>query len=126
MPNILLIEDEIDLRQFYSEFLKSSGYNVIEAADGEEGLKKAQVVSWAALLLDIMLPRLDGIEVLRAIKTAPNLAELPVILLTNLDKDEIVQECLKLGANGYLVKSNINPDALINTLNSVLAPQSNE
>lgn len=120
MSTILLIEDEVDLREFYREFLQASGFSVLEAVDGEEGLKKALDSGWDLMLLDIMLPRLDGIEVLKSVKANSNVQSKPVILLTNLDKDEIVQECLKVGAESYLVKSNITPNVLVDTINQYL------
>ena len=110
---ILLIEDEIAIRDVYKELLVFEGYTVDEAGDGDQGLNKALAGDWDILLLDIMLPRRDGLEILTHLKTVPELSKKPVVLLTNLDKESILKACMDLGANGYLVKSNINPQDVV-------------
>ena len=110
---ILLVEDEADIREIYKELLGMEGYTVVEASDGDEALTKALAGDWDLLLLDIMLPKRDGLEVLSNIKSTPELKSRPVVLLTNLDKDSILQACMQLGANIYLVKSNITPQEIV-------------
>jgi CheY-like chemotaxis protein len=110
---ILLVEDEADIRDIYKELLSLEGHTVEEACDGDEALNKALAGGWDILLLDIMLPKRDGLEILSNIKSNPDLRDLPIVLLTNLDKDSILQECMQLGANNYLVKSNITPQEII-------------
>ncbi len=110
---ILLVEDEADIREIYTELLSIEGHAVDQAADGDEALSKALAGEWEILLLDIMLPKRDGLEILSNIKSNANLRDKPVILLTNLDKDSILQACMQLGANNYLVKSNITPQEII-------------
>ena len=110
---ILLVEDEADIREIYKELLGMEGYTVVEASDGDEALTKALAGDWDLLLLDIMLPKRDGLEVLSNIKSTPELKSRPVVLLTNLDKDSILQACMQLGANNYLVKSNITPQEIV-------------
>jgi CheY-like chemotaxis protein len=110
---ILLVEDEADIREIYTELLSLEGYGVDQASDGDEALDKALNSAWDILLLDIMLPKRDGLEILSNIKSNENLRDKPVILLTNLDKDSILQSCMQLGANNYLVKSNITPQEVI-------------
>lgn len=110
---ILLIEDEIAIREVYKELLVFENYVVDEAGDGDSGLTKALAGDWDILLLDIMLPKRDGLEILTHLKAVPELSHKPVVLLTNLDKESILKACMDLGANGYLVKSNINPQDVV-------------
>ena len=110
---ILIIEDEPDIRQIYAEILKDAGFLVLEAAEGNSGLEIASSQPWDLLLLDIMLPGQDGLHVLREIKKVPELAKKPVLLLTNLESEPIITECFSLGADGYLIKSEITPDYIV-------------
>ncbi len=110
---ILLIEDEIAIRDVYKELLLSEGFEVTEAGDGDEGLEKVLKGEWELLFLDIMLPKRDGLEILSHLKTVPDLSMRPVVLLTNLDKDSVLKACMELGANSYLVKSNISPQDVV-------------
>lgn len=116
---LVVIEDEADLRNLYIELLEST-YDVIGFEDGEAGLNYLKTQAWDLLLLDIMLPKLDGIQILTELKQNAQLANLPVILLTNLEKDEIFQQCLALGASGYLIKSNISPEKIVEKVNATL------
>jgi len=114
MPNrILIIEDEHDLRSVYAEILTGAGYTVDQAPDGEIGLDKVKNTDWNLLLLDIMLPGKDGLRVLKEIKEGVGLKKGPVIVLTNLNNDHIIQEAFSLGADSYLIKSEITPDKVI-------------
>jgi DNA-binding response OmpR family regulator len=99
---ILLIEDEADMRLVYSEVLREVGYRVIEAADGDVGLKRALEDEWDLLLLDIMLPGADGLHILKYVKENDRLKHKPVLLLTNLGSEPIISESFNNGADGYL------------------------
>ena len=110
---ILIIEDEADIRQIYSEILREANYDVLEAGEGTTGLEIAQKQNWDLLLLDIMLPGQDGLHVLKELKKNQELAKKPVLLLTNLESEPIITECFALGADGYLIKSEITPDFIV-------------
>jgi two-component system response regulator ResD len=110
---ILLIEDEEDIRLVYAEVLRDSGYKVLEAVDGNAGLKRALEDGWDLMLLDIMLPGLDGMQILKKVKENDKMKSKPVILLTNLGNENIITEGFDLGAEGYLIKSEITPDKII-------------
>jgi two-component system alkaline phosphatase synthesis response regulator PhoP len=111
---ILLIEDDAYIRELYEEVLKNAHYEVVTAIDGEEGLAKAQEGTYDLVLLDIMLPKLTGIEVLKQIKEeGSKLIDVPVYLLTNLGEETIAKETYKLGADGYLLKAKYLPRELI-------------
>src|SRR3989338_766819 len=128
MQKILLIEDEVDIRVIYAEMLRNSGFEVEEAGDGEAGLEKLRNTNWDLAFLDIMLPKKDGLEVLENILSDPVLKSRPVILLSNLERESIVKKCLKLGARDYLIKSNINPEQVVETARKYLTtdPQQDE
>ena len=121
---ILVVEDDLFLRELYSDILKGEGYTVETAIDGEEALTKIKAGGYDLVLLDIIMPKIDGLEVMRRIKKeppqAPNKA---VLFLTNLDKDEEIKAALQLG-NGYLIKSQINPGSLVAEVKNYLSKNS--
>lgn len=118
---ILIIEDDQFLREFYQELLQDEGFLVDAAADGEVGLQKASQGDFDLILLDLMLPKKDGIQILRDLKVKPpQSANGPIVVLTNLGQDAIVKQCFALGASGYLIKSAMNPDQVLSEINSYL------
>jgi len=121
--NILIVEDEHDIREIYAEVLSSVGYVVEQVADGETGMQKIRDADWDILLLDIMLPGKDGIKILKEIKDHPELKKGVVIVLTNLNSENIIQEVFGSGADGYLIKSEITPDKIAEEVARVLANQ---
>ncbi|HSX57749.1 MAG TPA: response regulator [Candidatus Saccharimonadales bacterium] len=111
---ILVVEDDEFLRELYDELLKGENYDVSLAVDGEEGLNKMTEGGYELVLLDIMLPKMDGLEILRNLKNKPPKQKNgPVVLLTNLGQDSIIKEGFALGASGYLIKSAMNPDQVL-------------
>lgn len=118
---ILIIEDDEFLRDFYQELLTSEGYSVDTAADGEVGLTKVMQGGWSLILLDIMLPKKDGLQILRDIKVQPPAsANCPIVVLTNLGNDTIINQCFSLGASGFLIKSAMNPDGVLTEIRNHL------
>ncbi|GIW69675.1 MAG: hypothetical protein KatS3mg101_0422 [Patescibacteria group bacterium] len=110
---VLIIEDEQDIRTIYAEVLQNAGYVVDQAPNGEVGEDKLRNTDWQLLLLDIMLPGKDGLKILKDLKEMPEMKKGPVIVLTNLNSEHIIQEAFKLGADGYLIKSEVNPDKVV-------------
>ncbi len=110
---VLIIEDEQDIRTIYAEVLQNAGYVVDQAPNGEVGEDKLKNSDWQLLLLDIMLPGKDGLKLLKDLKEVPGMKKGPVIVLTNLNSEHIIQEAFKLGADGYLIKSEVNPDKVV-------------
>ncbi|AHB40395.1 TPA: response regulator [candidate division WWE3 bacterium] len=110
---VLIIEDEQDIRTIYAEVLQNAGYVVDQAPNGEIGGDKIKNSDWSILLLDIMLPGKDGLKILKDLKETPELKKGPVVVLTNLNSEHIIQEAFKLGADGYLIKSEVNPDKVV-------------
>ncbi len=122
---LLIVEDEQDIRELYSEILREEGYEVTEAWDGQVGLKEALSGKFDLILLDIMLPKVDGLHILKEIKKKPELSKTPVILLTNLGADAVIKEAFTLGAEAYIIKSEYTPDQVINEVNKVFGNSQN-
>jgi len=117
---ILIIEDDKFLRELIAQKLFKEGYNIIEAIDGEEGIKKVKEEKPNLVLLDLILPGIDGFEVLSQIKEDSSLAQIPVIILSNLGQKEDVEKGLKLGAIDFLIKAHFTPGEIIEKINSAL------
>ena len=119
---ILIVEDDQFLREFYQELLHGEGYFVDIAADGEMALEKIRNNEYDLVLLDIMLPKKDGLQILRDLKLSPpQSANGPIVVLTNLGQDVVIKQCFSLGAVGYLIKSAMNPDQVLTEVHSYLA-----
>lgn len=118
---ILVVEDDQLLREFYQELLSSEGYLADAAPDGETALSKIQNQEYDLILLDIMLPKKDGVEILRQLKIkGPKKKDAVIVMLTNLGQDAVIKECFDLGAQGYLIKSALNPDEVLTEIKSYL------
>ncbi len=123
MTKVLIIEDEISLQDLYADFLREAGFNVSTASDGDKAVELINSLDWDILLLDIMLPKLDGTEILKRVKTDLKLKSKPVVVLSNLESDLIVKECLDLGARDFLIKSDITPQTILDVVNKYLPPE---
>ncbi len=118
---ILIVEDDLFLRELYIDTLKAEGYQVEEAVDGEEAFVKLKSGGYDLVFLDIILPKIDGLDIMRKLKTnLPQKANKCVIFLTNLDKSEEIKAAQELG-NGYLIKSQINPGTLVEKVKEYLS-----
>jgi len=117
---IILVEDDKFLSEMYVVKLTESGFEVDVAADGEEGLNKIKEQKPDLVLLDIVLPKMDGFEVLRNIKNEPGLKNVSVIALTNLGQKEEVEKGLKLGADDYIIKAHFTPTEVVAKAKKVL------
>jgi DNA-binding response OmpR family regulator len=120
MAKILIVEDDRFLRELIARKLKNEGYEVLEAVDGEEGLKKIKEEKPDLILLDLILPGIDGFEVLAKAKEDPNIAQIPVIILSNLGQREEIERGLKLGAIDYLIKAHFTPGEIIEKIKNIL------
>ncbi len=117
---ILIVEDDRFLRELIVQKLIKEGYETIEAVDGEEGVKKTKEEKPDLILLDLILPGIDGFEVLTRVKSDPAAASIPVIILSNLGQKDDVERGLKLGVSGYLIKAHFTPSEIIDKIKSVL------
>ncbi len=126
MKKILFIEDEQALQKTFGDLLKSEGYEMISALDGEAGLRIAKLKKPDLILLDLVLPRVDGFDVLKEIKKDPQLKDIPVIILTNLERIEDVQKAIELGATTYLIKAQYSLKEIIEKIKSALGEIQNQ
>jgi CheY-like chemotaxis protein len=121
MPHkILLVEDDRFLRELMSQKLVKMGYDLVAAVDGEEGVEQAKSEKPEIILLDIMLPGIDGFGVLTQVKADPSTADIPVIMLSNLGQREDIDRALKLGATDFLVKAHFTPQEIIDKIEQYL------
>jgi DNA-binding response OmpR family regulator len=122
MSRILIIEDDQYLRDLYQELMETEGYKVDVAVDGEEGSKKALEGGYDLLVVDIMLPKKDGLDILRDLKAKkPAKPNGKIVLLTNLGQDAVIKEGFDLGASGYLIKSSMTPDQVLHEFRALMA-----
>ncbi|PIZ46983.1 response regulator [candidate division WWE3 bacterium CG_4_10_14_0_2_um_filter_41_14] len=107
--HILLIEDDLFIRELYERTLTQDGFTVSTGIDGEEGGAKAISEKPDLILLDIMMPKKNGIDVLKDLKASNTTKNIPVFLLTNLGQESIIKEAFSMGAAGYLLKARLLP-----------------
>lgn len=119
-PVVLLVEDDEFLSELYATKLNLEGFTVLSAADGKKGLKLAQTKHPDLVLLDIILPKLDGFEVLSALKRDAATKAIPVILLTNLSQKDEVKRGLGLGAADYLIKAHFMPSEVLQKIKALV------
>ena len=117
---VLIIEDDTMILDMYTLKFSQEGFEVHAAEDGQKGWDQAQSVQPDVILLDIILPEMDGFTVLKNLKGDEALKDIPVILLTNLGQDGDVKKGLELGANDYLIKANYTPSQVLDKVKSVL------
>jgi DNA-binding response OmpR family regulator len=117
---ILLIEDEQFIRDLYKDVFDADEFDVDAVETGEKGLTAAAQAIYEAVLLDIILPDINGLDVLKKIKEDEKIRHVPVILLTNLDQDIIVRQGFSLGASGYLIKVSYTPDQVVEEVKKIL------
>jgi len=122
MRKILIAEDDFFIRDIYSEVFTLSGYEVHVAVDGADALEKLKNQQYDMVLLDIMMPKMTGIDVLRNLRTFPVPAkETPVFIITNLGQQNIIEEAFKIGMDGYIIKSQVTPQQIVNEINTFFA-----
>jgi len=121
MPKtILVVEDDKFLRELISHKLLKEGFDIIEAFDGEDGIKKIKEQKPDLILLDLILPGIDGFEVLSKMKSDQELVPIPVIILSNLGQKDDVEKGLKLGAVDYLIKAHFTPGEIVEKIRNIL------
>ena len=118
---ILVAEDDLTLRDMYQARLEAGGYRVLLAANGEEALKILEQEKPDMLLLDIMMPKINGLDVLEKMKKNPTTKDVPVIILTVLIQDQTRVKGLMSGADDYLIKSETMPGEVVKKIEEVLA-----
>ena len=119
---VLLVEDDPFISGMYQTKLKLEGYEVDTAVDGEAALQKIEQQAYDIVLLDIMMPKLNGFEVLKEIRTGEKkgVSDTPVIMLTNLGQKSDIEQGLLLGANDYIVKANFTPTEVVEKIKKLI------
>lgn len=117
---ILIIEDDLTLRNVLSEFLETEGFSVGVASDGEEGLTMIKEFNPDIVLLDIILPKKNGFEVLKEVRNSEEKLSIPFVLLTNLGSLDDIEKALELGATTYLVKGDYQVKEIVEKIKEIL------
>ncbi|MEK7494209.1 MAG: response regulator [Patescibacteria group bacterium] len=117
---ILIVEDDIMLNKIYQTKLSLLGYQVLAAYDGEEGLAMMRAHQPHLVLLDLMLPKKNGFEILEAAKQDMTISRIPVIILSNLGQEADLQRSMELGAADFLVKSNVKLETVVDKIGIIL------
>ncbi len=117
---ILLVEDEDFIRELYVRQLTKAGFEVKSAIDGQSGLTSLSAETFDLLLLDIMLPGMNGLQLLREFKIKNPNSKMITILLTNLGQEAIIKEGFELGAQAYLIKASYTPDQVVTEVKTAL------
>lgn len=120
---ILLVEDDVFVSDVYQTKLKQEGFDVVSAENGAEAMKKLEAAVPDIILLDIIMPYMDGKEVLARLKKSEKWKNIPVIILTNLSQRDDVEEILQKGADDYLIKSHFTPSEVVEKIKAVLNKQ---
>lgn len=124
MKKVLVAEDDYFIRDIYERTLKAAGFEVDVAIDGQDALQKAKQGFYDIVLLDILMPKLTGIDVLRSLRQeGTNTVDTLIIMTTNLGQDNIIKEAMDIGADGYLIKAQLDPDDLVNEINKFFQVQ---
>lgn len=119
---VLIIDDEKSILKMYSEYLKTANFEVFSASGGEQGLAIAKEQKPDVILLDIIMPKLNGLDVLKTIKEDPDIKNIPVFLLTNLPEECSGDKAKELGSAGYLVKAEYEPKMVVDVIRSAIKP----
>lgn len=118
MKKILLIEDDFSTQKLYEHVLMKGGFDIICVSNGVVGYQKALEDDFSLILLDIMLPKKNGIDVLMYLKADRKTRDVPVIIISNLVHNEIISVAYAIGVKGYILKSNILPQQLVEVVKS--------
>lgn len=122
MKKILLVEDDKFLSKAYRDGLEDAGFIVVCALDGEEAIEKIKSEKPALVLLDLIMPGANGIEVLQEIKSEEGLKSIPVVILSNSARDSDIKKGIALGAVDYLIKADFSMEEVVKKVNMYLAP----
>lgn len=117
---LLLVEDDVALNKMYEKKFKLEGYDVAVAYDGLDGYNKAVKEKPDLVILDMMLPKMDGLAVFKKMRSTAETFKTPVLMLSNFDQEDAVFECFKLGAVDYLLKSSVTPKQVVAKVDNLL------
>ena len=120
MSKVMVVEDDANLREIYSIRITAEGYDVISAGDGEEALALAVREKPDLILSDVMMPKISGFDMLYILRSTPETADIKVVMMTALSGDDQRERGERLGADRYLVKSQVGIEDVVNTIHEVL------
>ena len=120
MTKILLVEDDINLRDIYSARFAAENYEIITASDGEEALAKAVKEKPDLILLDVMMPKISGFDVLDILRSTAETKNTRIIMMTALSQEDDRERGMQLGVNEYLVKSQVTLDDVVKSVKEAL------
>ena len=120
MSKIMVVEDDASLREIYSIRITAEGYEVVSAGDGEEALAMAVREKPDLILSDVMMPKISGFDMLDILRSTPETAKIKVVMMTALSAEDQRQRGERLGADRYLVKSQVGIEDVVNTIHEVL------
>ena len=123
---ILIVEDDPLMSRMYQKIFKFEKYEVETAPNGEEGLEKARKIKPTCMLLDVMMPKMNGLQVLDKLKSDPDTKQIPVIMLTNLAGEKDAEKALMKGAVKYIVKSEHDPKQVVGMVKEIIAAHSRD
>jgi len=125
VKNILIIEDDAFLRDLISKKLSSADFSISEAIDGESAIAKIKEAKPDLILLDLLLPTMDGFEVLAKLKEDNMTSAIPVIILSNLGQKEEVDKGISMGATDYLIKAQFTPEEIVAKVKEIFEKKAN-
>ena len=117
---ILIVEDDNFVSELYDHQFSKNGFATSLAGDGEVALDLIKKEKFDVVLLDIMIPKIDGVEALKRLKADANTKDMAVIILSNLGQDELIKQALQIGAKAYIIKSLYTPDQVVAEVRSIL------
>lgn len=117
---IFVIEDEAALLHALEARLSIEGFNVITSSDGKEGIENINLVKPDLVVLDILLPRMNGLEVLKNLKGNPETKSIPVIVISNISDESDIEKAKKLGAQDYLIKADYKLDEIVEKIKEII------
>lgn len=123
MKKVLIVDDDMVFQKTMTDKLKEKGFEVFSAIDGEDGLKQAIEIKPDIMLLDIKMPKMDGISLLKELRSTEDMPKMPVLITSNMTGTENIAEGLSLGVRGYIIKSNETLDTLAREVEAVLNPE---
>jgi len=121
MAKILLIEDNEFVARMYENIFTLEHYEVSWASNGEKGVQQAQDWQPNLIMLDIIMPNVSGLKILELLKADESTKNIPVVMLTVIGEEEVIDQCFKLGASGYLIKPSLNPDQVLKEVQTYLS-----
>ena len=120
MKKILLVEDDKFIIDIYTQKFQEAGFSVEVAEDGEEALKKVKSTKPDLLILDIVLPNIDGWEIIKQVKKNPEFKDLKIVALTNLKQEEDMKKGKALGIAGYFIKAHFSPSQIVEEIKKII------